>query len=180
MNLAQLEKNLKTTDLNQFKDAPLKLFAKGCIQYQDFKEKVAIMMIGECGTGWSERSRRTYFTNMRYYLKTGVFNGRACSVKLKAYVDELLKSKKYVALTPSNEDRAKDYKPRKNKVVVPKKVVEELITVTAPACTNYGVKIDNTIKLFPNKDACMGYIECYREFDRTTDLAVVNLCIKYV
>lgn len=178
--MMEIEKNLAKTDLNQFKEAPLKMFAKGCIQYQDFKPSVALMMIGECATGWSKASRGMYFTGIRNYLKTGEFKSRACSVKLKEHVDELLRSKKYVALKPSDEDRAKDYKPRKRKVVVPKKVVEELITVTAPACTNYGVKIDNTIKLFPTKDACMGYIECYREFDKTADLAVVNLCIKYV
>lgn len=180
MNLAQLEKNLKSIDLNQFKEAPLKMFAKGCIQYQDFKQDVALKMIGECATGWSKSSRGMYFNGIKNYLKTGVFNGRTCSVKLKEQVDELLKSKKYVALTPSNEDRAKNYKPRKNKVVVPQKVVEEFIDVTTQANTNYGVKIDNTIKLFPSKDACMGYIECYREFDKTKDLVPVNLCIKYI
>lgn len=178
--MMEIEKNLAKTDLNQFKEAPLKMFAKGCIQYQDFKQSIAINMIGECATGWSKSSRSMYFNGIKNYLKTGVFNGRTCSVKLKEQVDELLKSKKYVALTPSNEDRAKDYKPRKYKVVVPKKVVEELITVTAPACTNYGVKINNTIKLFPTKDACMAYIECYREFDNTKDLAIVNLSIKYI
>ena len=115
MNLAQLEKNLKNTDLNQFKEAPLKMFAKGCIQYQDFKPSVAIMMIGECATGWSESSRSMYFNGIKNYIKTGVFNGRTCSVKLKEQVDELLRTKKYVALTPSNEDRAKDYKPKKTK-----------------------------------------------------------------
>ena len=37
MNLAQLEKNLAQTDLNQFKTEPLRLLIKQLYKYQNFK-----------------------------------------------------------------------------------------------------------------------------------------------
>jgi len=174
-----IEKNLANTDLNQFKTEPLKLLVKQLYKHQNFKNKVVLERINHLT--YTENTVNLYLQKIRLYLKDGVKN-KAVAPRVYDIVDELKATHESI-LTPSERDRhiVRDYKPTAKKVVS----LPPLNTATEPIPTKtinlgqYGVKINNTIKLFPSKDACMAYIECYREFDDTKELAIVNLVIRY-
>lgn len=101
--MMKIEKEFAKMDLSSLKETPVKLFAKNCIQYQDFKANDALDKFNYAGTGWNRTTAMTYFQNIRKYLKTGKFCNRACSTKLKKEVDAL--KYRYVALVPKDEEK---------------------------------------------------------------------------
>lgn len=169
-----IEKELAKTDLNQFKTEPLKLLVKQLYKHQNFKNKVVLERIN-CLT-YTQNTVELYLTAMRRYLKTGA-KSKTVAKRIYDIVDELKATHESI-LTPSEKDRVTTYN-YKQTTTVPQQFTTEPIPTKTINLGQYGVKINNTIKLFPTKDACMAYIECYREFDTTKDLAIVNLVIRY-
>ena len=93
-----------------------------------------------------------------------------------SYLDEL-KSNHTAILTPSEADKGRVYKPRKNTSPAPSPTPEKIeppkyIEVIP---LQYGVKIQNSIKLYSSKDACAAYIECYKEFNDSSDIELVEI-----
>ncbi len=169
-----IEKNLAQTDLNQFKTEPLKLLVKQLYKHQNFKNKVVLERINHLI--YSEKTISLYLQKIRSYLKDGIKN-KAVAPRVYEIVDEL-KATHEAILTPSEKDRVTTYN-YKQTTTVPQQFTTEPIPTKTINLGQYGVKIGNTIKLFPSQDACMAYIECYREFDTSKDLAIVNLVIRY-
>ena len=176
--MMQIERNLAEKDLNQFKTEPLKLLVKQLYKHQNFKIKVVLERINHLN--YTEGTIGNYFTAIRNYLKNGT-KSKFAGTRVYEIVDEL-KATHEAILTPSEKDRIIEYnrkKPSENLVTLPHSLQIEPIPTKTINLGQYGVKINNTIKLFPSKDACMAYIECYREFDTSKDLAIVNLVIRY-
>lgn len=169
-----IEKNLAQTDLNQFKTEPLKLLIKQLYKHQNFKIKVVLERINHLN--YTEGTIGNYFTAIRNYLKNGA-KSKFVGTRVYEIIDEL-KATHEAILTPSERDRVTIYN-HKQTTTVPQQFSTEPIPTKTINLGQYGVKINNTIKLFPTKDACMAYIECYREFDSSKDLAIVNLVIRY-
>ena len=169
-----IEKNLAQTDLNQFKTEPLKLLVKQLYKHQNFKIKAVLERINRLT--YTEKSIGNYFTAMRRYLKDGT-RSKVASSRINDIIDELKATHEGI-LTPSEKDRVTTYNFKQTTTVSQQFTTEPIPTKTINL-GQYGVKINNTIKLFPTKDACMAYIECYREFDSSKDLAIVNLVIRY-
>lgn len=86
-------------------------------------------------------------------------------------------------LTPSEEDRTRPRVTQHNKSKTPtpsikvhphaKKMIKEIQQINYP---QYGVKYENTIKIFDSKEFCLGYKECFEVFnkDQKADLIRVR------
>lgn len=164
MNLAQLEKKLAGTDLNQFKTEPLRLLVKQLYKYQNFKIAVALKQINMLN--FKRSTIKQYHGLLRRYLKSGIKEKGL--TQFYTYIDEF-KSVHSPILTPSKQDRATEY--RKNTQKYPK---------TSPATTpaelqkaqppkyiekippQYGIRCGDWIRLQPSKEMALGYIECYK------------------
>lgn len=177
MNLAQLEKILANTDLNQFKTEPLKLLVKQLYKYQDYKISVVLTQINMMN--FKEATVREYYAKMRSYLKNGVKHKGFKS--LYEYLDEF-KISGLTPLRPAEENKVKEYKKSSKPTnpsptpqsVEPPKYIEKIPP-------QYGIKCGDWIRLQPNKEMALGYIECYKVIGDgkqvelvTIDLEVLN------
>ena len=168
MNLAQLEKNLASTDLNQFKTEPLRLLIKQLYKYQNFKITAILEKINKLT--YKDNTIKVYVDALRKYLKDGT--KISSTPAMYAIIDELREVHTPI-LTPSANERRVAY-TFKTPRVKEQKVVETLkYTTTTPQ--QYGVKINNTIKLFANIEACGAYIVCFKEFNQDTDIELVKV-----
>lgn len=172
-----IEKNLAKTDLNQFKTEPLKLLAKQLYKYQDFKISVVLTQINTMN--FKEATVREYYAKTRSYLKNGVKHKGFKS--LYEYLDEF-KNSGLTPLRPAEENRVKEYKKSSKPVnpptpqpVEPPKYIEKIPP-------QYGIRCGDWIRLQPNKEMALGYIECYKVIGDgkpvelvTVDLEVVEL-----
>ena len=82
-------------------------------------------------------------------------------------------------LTPSESERAKVYKTRKQKVSEPIKAVEppKYIEKIPP---QYGVMYENKIVLQPSKEMALGYLECYKIIGDGKDVKFVTVDIEEI
>lgn len=174
--MMKLEKELAKTDLNQFKQKPLEILIKGIYKHQKFNAKEILNRIN-C-VHFKENTVRTYIGLVRGYLNNGTMQPHVDNIY--KIVDEL-KARHEAILTPPKD---LEYKANKSKVKKsdpkpsptpqveiepePQKLVEVLPT-------HYGIKTENTIKLFLSKECCDAYIQAYREFDKDKELEVVKL-----
>lgn len=148
----------------------MELLLKQIYKYQKFSGKAILENINILN--FKKNSVAFYINAVRRYLEDGTKTYKS-GLRFYEILDEL-KANHTSILTPSEKDK---YKERKH-ISKPQLTGRQILADTI--YTQYGVKINNTIKLFHSKDACMGYIECYRQFDNTKDLAIVNLSIKYI
>ena len=183
MNLAQLEKNLANTDLNQFKTEPFKLLVKQLYKYQDFKTVVILNRINKLT--YKDSTIRVYVDAMLKYLKKGV---KVCNASSLYDIIDELKATHAPILTPSISERRKEYKLRKRKssktshtttpVELQKAQPPKYIEKIPP---QYGIRCGDWIRLQPSKEMALGYIECYKVIGDgkpvelvTVDLEVLN------
>ena len=161
MNLAQLEKNLASTDLNQFKTEPLRLLVKQLYKYQDFKIAVVLKQINMLN--FKPNTIKQYYGMLRRYLKSDI--KEKGFTQFYTYIDEL-KSVHTPVLTPSQQDRVTEYKNKTQKTS-PATTPVELQKVQPPKYIEkippqYGIKCGDWIRLQPSKEMALGYIECYK------------------
>ena len=179
--MTTFEERLAATNLTPFKnntnvkDDVFKLLLKQIYKYQKFKQSVIFKKINRMSYG--DSTVKGYISSSIIYLKTGTKN---FVLPRRGYdILDSFKTKHEAILTPSENEKCVIYKPREKAAtpsptppepVEPPKYIE-----TIP--DQYGVKIQNTIKLFANKDACDAYIECYKEFvtDKVVELVKVEI-----
>ena len=172
--MMEIEKKLATTDLSGLKDAPLKLFAKHCVQYQDFKTKVALQKFNCKILGLKESTIELFFNGAISYIKNGAkING--VNRKLLNFIDEIINTNQFVPLTPSLADKRIQYvrnKSEKYEINVPimkkeqPKLIEKFI---------YGIRKDNTIMLFDTEQEQNAFIKGYKFANGIDDLKKIIL-----
>ena len=161
MNLAQLEKKLASTDLNQFKTEPLRLLVKQLYKYQNFKTVVILNKINKLT--YKDNTIKLYIDAIRKYLKDGT---KLHNVpRIYEIIDEL-KATHAPLLTPSESERVRVYTHRNSiKVALPSPTPEKpaeppkYIEKIPP---QYGIRCGDWIRLQPSKEMALGYIECYK------------------
>jgi len=182
----QIEKKLAQTDLNKYKTQPqndiksdtLKLLIKQLYKYQKFSTKAVLEKINMMN--FKKSTVIQYYRYMKRYLATG--EKTYTYEQMYNIIDEL-KAKHEAILTPSENERyiAKKYKPAATSPTTtpikaePPKYIEKIPP-------QYGVKCENTIKLFSSKDMCLGYIECYKVIGdgKPVELVTVDLEIESI
>lgn len=164
MNLAQLEKKLASTDLNQFKTEPLKLLVKQLYKYQDFKIAVVLKQINMLN--FKPNTIKQYYGMLRRYLKYGI--KEKSFTQFYTYIDELTSVHSPI-LTPSQQDRVTEYKNnmQKSTKTFPTTTPVELQKAQPPKYIEkippqYGIRCGDWIRLQPSKEMALGYIECYK------------------
>ena len=179
MNLAQLEKNLANTDLNQFKTEPLRLLVKQLYKYQDFKIVVVLKQINMLN--FKPNTIRQYYGMLRRYLKSGI--KEKGFTQFYTYIDEL-KSVHAPVLTPSQQDRVKEYKNNTQKtsstttpVELQKAQPPKYIEKIPP---QYGIRCGDWIRLQPSKEMALGYIECYKVIGDGKPVELVEIDLEVV
>ena len=172
--MMKIENSLAATDLNQFKQQPLELLLKQIYKYQKFRNDVILEKINKLN--FKDSTVKSYINIAKAYLHHNSINPRVGG-RFYEVIDDL-KANCTAILTPSESDKGRILKPRvKTTPTSSPTPVEPQKQETTPR--QYGVKIQNIIKLFPNKYACLAYIECYREFDDSKALSIVDVIIKY-
>ena len=176
MNLAQLEKNLASTDLNQFKTEPLRLLVKQLYKYQDFKIAVVLKQINMLN--FKTNTIKQYYGMLRRYLKSDI--KEKGFTQFYTYIDEL-KNVHAPVLIPSQQDRVTEYKKNTQKtsstttpVELQKAQPPKYIEKIPP---QYGIKCGDWIRLQPSKEMALGYIECYKVIGdgKPVELVTVDL-----
>ena len=182
--MTTFEERLAATNLTPFKqtqvkDDLLKLLIKQLYKYQSFKNDVMISKINRMH--YNEKTIVNYMSHLRKYLATG-YKSEAIMSRFYDIIDDL-KAKHEAILTPSETDKYKQRRPYKGQVKTkeastpsptpPKPVETPKYIEIAP--DQYGVKIQNPIKLYANKEACDAYIECYKEFNGDKPVEVVKV-----
>lgn len=168
--------NLTPFKTEEFKTQPLELLLKQIYKYQRFKGSVILQKINRMS--FSESTVQRYINRTKQYLATGETKKDTIGGRFYEILDNL-KSTHEAILTPSESEQGRKYapKPRKNSHIphpTPTTVVEPpKYTETIP--DQYGVKIQNVIKLFVNKEACDAYIECFREFNKELPVELVKI-----
>lgn len=168
-----IEKKLAQTDLNQFKQEPLKLLVKQLYKYQDFKGIVILDKINKLT--YKDSTIKVYIDAMRKYLKDGT--RISTTSRIYEIIDEL-KANHTPILTPSAKEKRVEYKFRKQKLVTPPvPVLVEPPKYIEKIPPQYGVKCENRIILQPTKEMALGYIECYKVIGdgKPVELVTVDL-----
>ncbi len=174
--MMQIEQQLAKTDLNQFKAKPLEILVKGIYKYQKFKRNVITEKINT--VHFKPSTVNTYIGWVKAYLRHGT-KDKQCGSAVYTLLDEL-KSQHAPILTPSEKERERVLPPRKKSDPQPSptpqlEVAPEPQKLVEVLPTQYGIKTENTIKLFLSKECCDAYIQAYREFDKDKELEVVKL-----
>lgn len=173
-----IEKKLAQTDLNQFKTEPLKLLVKQLYKHQNFKNKVVLERINRLT--YTENTVNLYLQKIRLYLKEGIKN-KAVAPRVYDIVDELKATHESI-LTPSESDRhiVRDYKPTTKKVVSLPQRQETTKITTKTTPHQYGVKCENSIKIFDSKDWALGYLECFKAIGNGKPCELVRVSFEIV
>ena len=172
--MMEIEKKFATTDLSELKDAPLKLFAKHCVQYQDFKTNVALQKFNCKILGLKESTIKLFFDGALSYIKYGV-KTNGVKRKLFNFIDEIINTNQFVPLTPSLADKRRQLTRNKSKkyeinVPVIKKEQPKLIEKFV-----YGIRKDNTIMLFDTEREQNAFIQGYKFANGIDDLKKIIL-----
>lgn len=175
--MTTFEERLAATNLTPFKqnnvkDDVFKLLLKQIYKYQNFKQSIILEKIN-C-MSYSKSTVKGYIQSSILYLNHGVKNH--ILPRKGYYILEDFKAKHEAILTPSETDKARPYKPYKKSTLSPtppEPIEPPKYIETIP--DQYGVKIQNTIKLFANKEACDAYIECYKEFNGDKPVELVKV-----
>ena len=162
MNLAQLEKNLASTDLNQFKTEPLKLLVKQLYKYQNFKNTAILSKINKLT--YKDNTILVYIDAVRKYLKDGTKISNTS--RIYDILDEL-KATHAPILTPSAGEKRKEYKFKNKKIATLPPVTTPVEIKEPPKYIEkippqYGIRCGDWIRLQPTKEMALGYIECYK------------------
>lgn len=160
-----IEQQLANTDLNKFKTEPLKLLIKQIYKHQKFKNSYILANINKLIYKPSTVAR--YISTCRTYLNFNTKDPKVTPV-IYTYLDEFIQKHEGI-LTPSEKDKA----PLPTRRCKRKQPTQETTPVEPPAPQQFGVFLNNTIKLFPNKDACNAYIQCYKEFGNSEKIELV-------
>lgn len=174
----KIEQQFAKMDLSQFKQKPLEIVVKGIYKHQRFKSSEIIKRIN-C-VHYKENTVRTYIGIIRGYLNNGT--KQLCMDDVYNIVDKL-KSQHEAILTPptgleyvASKSKCKHKKSDPQPSPTPQVEIEsEPQKITEVLPTQYGIKTENTIKLFLTKECCDAYIQAYREFDKDKELEVVKL-----
>ena len=171
----EIEKKLAQTNLNQFKEVPMRVFAKACIEYQDFKTSAALMKFN-----WFGKSRmtcQTYFNAGVTYIKTGKCLNRILPKELKLYIDEFIAKGSYKALIPNENEKRGEFPKRKKhiekfevpirrKISQPKAIIQSFL---------YGVKIANMLLTFNSEKEVNAFEQGYKLTNPNVNIQKVHI-----
>lgn len=127
--------------------------AEDIIKYQDFKTAIAIKrMRGKV----SDTTKKNYITSGRHFLRTGE-QYSTCNVGVSLFKWlEIVKKEHLQPLTPKDNERGKEMKPRKKDYTRKdaKVPIAELDIIKKPVSSKfeYGVKYGDVIYLAKNED----------------------------
>ena len=138
-------------ELSELKDVNLtmKNFAVDIVKYQKFKTKIFLEKTKNNYSDYSEKTAANYFDNGVAYINTGI-KRKMCSNKFYSYIDEAI-AQCIQPLTPCNEDKRRIFKNTytKKDVILPvQKVVNNLMKNKLVETFEYGVRYNDTIKVF--------------------------------
>lgn len=172
--MMKTEKNWNKTDLRTLKTDVLEQVILQCYKYQHHKTSAAVKKINR--GHYSERTVTNYLDLTKAYFTRGIKYPRVSS-RIYDILDKFKASHVAILTAPKGEE----YKPTQIKTPTPsikihpqaKKMIKEIQKINYP---NYGVKYENTIKVFDNKEFCLGYKECFEVFnpDKKADLIRVR------
>ena len=178
--MTTFEQRLATMDLTpfkteEFKTQPMELLLKQIYKYQKFKTKSILQKINRLS--FTTGTVTGYVSIAKKYLNTGIKVEKVVSPRFYQILDDL-KAKHEAILTPSDKDRATVYKQRKPRKQTPSPTPTRVVEppkYTEIIPDQYGVKIQNVIKLFANKEACDAYMECFKEFNKELPVELVKV-----
>jgi len=169
------EKNWNKTDVRTLKADVLEQFVLQCYKYQKYKTPAAMLKINR--GSYSEHTAKAYLDYTKQYLTHGT---KSRNIPQKVYQSlDKFKANHVAVLTPTEDEK---YIPRKLKSSSPtpsikihphaKKMIKEIQQINYP---QYGVKYENTIKVFDNKEFCLGYKECFEVFNTDKKAEIVKV-----
>lgn len=163
------EQNFNKMDVRTLKTDVLEQVMLQCYKHQQFKTSAAVKKINR--GHYSERSITNYLDLTKSYFTRGVKYPRVSS-RIYDLLDKF-KASHVAILTPTESERYKPLSPTIKVHPQADKLVKQIQKINFP---KYGVKYENTIKVFDNKDFCLGYKECFEVFnkDKKADLIKVN------
>ena len=143
-----------------------------CYKYQLFSSGAALSKMNYAP--YTRNTTKIYLDYTKQYLTHGTKNDRLNSM-LYTLLDNF-KASNVAVLTPKEDEKYYPRKLKKSTLTVhpqAKKMIKEIQKINYP---NYGVKYENTIKVFDNKEFCLGYKECFEVFnpDKKADLIRVR------
>ena len=145
--MMQNEKNWNKTNVRTLKTDVLEQLVLQCYKYQKFTTKAALSKINR--GSYAENTVKQYLDCSKIYLNYGT-RKKAMSNRLYDLIDKY-KAAHVGILEPKNDER---YKPQPNKRNIPPTLQQTPQPQQTP--TNYAIKINNTIKVFSNKEFCLG------------------------
>lgn len=173
--MMEIEKKFAQMDLSSIKELPLKMFVKGCWQYQNFSTKKALERIDYSMLGWSDKFAHNQFDAIVAYIKYG-----SCSTfvtqNMKKYLEEIIHSNKYVPLVPSKADRRKEFKryakkinvPVRRKEITPKSIVEKFL---------YAVCQNNIFYTFSTEKEMNSFIQGVKSVNSDADIKLQKITV---
>lgn len=162
--MIKLEKVFSKTTLEQL--------ALQCYKYQLFSSGAALSKMNY--EPYTPKTVKVYLDHTKQYLTHGTKNDRLNSM-LYTLLDSF-KASNVEILTPAKNEK---YYPRKSKKspilkIHPQanKFIKEIQQINYP---QYGVKHENTIKIFDSKEFCLGYKECFKVFNKDQKAELVTV-----
>jgi hypothetical protein len=167
----KIEKNWNKTNVTNFKVDLLEQLVLQCYKYQKFTTKAALSKINR--GSYAENTVKQYLDCSKIYLNYGT-RKKAMSNRLYDLLDKY-KAAHVGILEPKEHERYKPCPNRRNIPPTPQQQTPQP-QQTPQTPTNYAIKINNTIKVFSNKEFCLGYIECFTELnkDQKAELVTIN------
>lgn len=176
--MMRIEKQLAATDLDKYKKDELTSLLEECYKYQKFKGSV---FVGKSNSKLNPTIIKNCFFSVKSYLKSHV-KPKNLSHKSCEFIDNMVLTC-YPILQPSEADKARPYNRKQPQTPSPTPVEKvEPPKYTEQIPPQYGVKLrdENIIRLFPSKEACVAYVDCYKEFVGVNNADVVKIDFEVV
>lgn len=178
--MMEIEKKFATADLSSLKEVPIKLFAKACVQYQDYKTKSAMSRINYKSTGWSESTAIAMFDAANTYIRNGA-KSKGINNDLYRAIDEVVASKKYIPLTPSKNDArrilARKHKPTVKVTAQPSTIPVVVNTFKAIQEFLYAVQSNNLFYTFKTEREMNSFIQGVKFANPEADVKTTKISI---
>lgn len=176
--MMKIEQNLNKTDVRNYKQDILEQFILQCYRYSKYKTSAAMKKINR--GHFTENTAKAYLNHTKQYLSHGT-KGKKLSLRIYALLDKF-KASHVTILTPTEDEKYTPRKPYELKTPTPLNQPTQPKTQTqkVQTPTQYGVKFENTIKLFDTKEFCLGYKECFETFNNDKKAELVTIEFKVV
>lgn len=179
LNLAKLENDLKNKNIKeQFKQEPLRQFAKQIVQYQNFTASSAILKMNR--GAYSECTAKQYFCDGRIYIKTGKKAKKGKSpVNLYKYIDEFMAQKLQPLMPKENEKYKHREKTSQEKEVETNKTEISIAKKQQPKQNNYRYGVlnigNNTMKIYKDLVSVSAYQDACIDFGKEVKMVKIEI-----